>query len=109
MGGSSHPKRGFLQGSHSRETAPLSMLACFCALLAVVAQASYPPPKIQKCTEYFGSDTSDQNKLITVIDADVPSLFCGLAKLKAPCTSVHRSGPGTKCAPPSPPDKCHRY
>lgn len=85
------------------------MLAYFCALFAVVVQAKYPPPKIQKCTEYFGSDTTDQNKLITVIDADVPSLFCGLAKLKAPCTFVHRSGPGAKCAPPTPPDKCHRY
>lgn len=81
--------------------------------MCVAEKPQYPPPKIQDCTHYFGSQTNAKDKLVSVVDPDVAGdvggIFCRGAHKQAPCTFVHKAGPTSKCAPPTPPDKCHRY
>lgn len=57
---------------------------------------------------YFG-EGAEESKMMTIVDPDVPKLFCDTGNLTAPCTYIHKSGAGSKCATPTPPDKCHRY
>jgi len=64
-------------------------------------------PKTALFDTYFGEGTCDTT--MTVVDPDVPKLFCDTVNLTAPCTFVHKSGEGSKCVTPTPPDKCHRY
>ena len=65
-------------------------------LVALVASAK------PDCQHYFGSDVTDGLK--TVVDVDV---FTGYPT--GNLTFVHYSGPGSKCASPSPPKGFHRY
>lgn len=66
------------------------------------------------CDPYFGESMNNGNSLVTIVDPDVPALFCSLGSLSAPCVFVHKvanhaSGGGDTCISPTPPDRCHRY
>ena len=61
------------------------------------------------CDEWFGAGASSDDLLTTIVDLDVPEEFCSKYNLTAPCVYVHRSGPGSLCHLPGPPDACHRY
>ena len=61
------------------------------------------------CDEWFGAGASSDDLLTTIVDLDVPEEFCARYNLTAPCVYIHRSGPGSLCHLPGPPDACHRY
>ena len=63
----------------------------------------------RSCDEWFGAGASSDDVLTTIVDLDVPEEFCSKYNLTAPCVYVHRSGPGSGCHLPGPPDACHRY
>ena len=63
----------------------------------------------RSCDEWFGAGASSDDLLTTIVDLDVPEMFCSKYNLTAPCVYVHRSGPGSGCHLPGPPDACHRY
>jgi hypothetical protein len=63
----------------------------------------------RSCDEWFGPGASSDDLLTTIVDLDVPEMFCSKYNLTAPCVYVHRSGPGSGCHLPGPPDACHRY
>lgn len=67
-------------------------------------------PKTTPFDTYFDANKgSCKMDMMTIVDPDVPKLFCDTGNLTAPCTFVHKSGAGSECVTPTPPDKCHRY
>ena len=63
---------------------------------------------LRRQDSYFGDGTC-ASEVVTIVDPDVPALFCDTAGLAAPCTFIHKGGPASACATPTPPDQCHRY
>ena len=63
----------------------------------------------RSCDEWFGAGASSDELLTTIVDLDVPEMFCARYNMTAPCVYIHRSGPGSLCHLPGPPDACHRY
>ena len=88
-------------GTHLGHNIPDSSGNRYCINLVSVAGRS--------CDEWFGPGASSDDLLTTIVDLDVPEEFCSKYNLTAPCVYVHRSGPGSGCHLPGPPDACHRY
>jgi hypothetical protein len=63
------------------------------------------------CETFFGRGAASHDQIISIVDPDVPALFCDLFKQKAPCTFIHRAQAAgdSNCVSPTPPDKCHQY
>ena len=90
-----------VDGTHFGHNLPDDAGNRYCINLVSVAGRS--------CDEWFGSGASSDDLLTTIVDLDVPDEFCSKYNLTAPCVYVHRSGPGSGCHLPGPPDACHRY
>ena len=90
-----------IDGTHLGHNLPDDDGNRYCINLVSVAGRS--------CDEWFGAGASSDDLLTTIVDLDVPDMFCSKYNLTAPCVYVHRSGPGSGCHLPGPPDACHRY
>ena len=90
-----------VDGTHLGHNLPDDAGNRYCINLVSVAGRS--------CDEWFGAGASSDELLTTIVDLDVPEEFCSKYNLTAPCVYVHRSGPGSLCHLPGPPDACHRY
>ena len=90
-----------VDGTHLGHNLPDDVGNRYCINLVSVAGRS--------CDEWFGPGASSDDLLTTIVDLDVPEEFCGKFNLTAPCVYIHRSGPGSLCHLPGPPDACHRY
>ncbi len=90
-----------IDGTHLGHNLPDDAGNRYCINLVSVAGRS--------CDEWFGPGASSDDLLTTIVDLDVPDMFCAKYNLTAPCVYVHRSGPGSLCHLPGPPDACHRY
>ena len=90
-----------VDGTHLGHNLPDDAGNRYCINLVSVAGRS--------CDEWFGPGASSDDLLTTIVDLDVPEEFCGKFNLTAPCVYIHRSGPGSLCHLPGPPDACHRY
>ena len=90
-----------VDGTHLGHNLPDDAGNRYCINLVSVAGRS--------CDEWFGPGASSDDLLTTIVDLDVPDEFCSKNNLTAPCVYIHRSGPGSLCHLPGPPDACHRY